>query len=467
MKPADRSSRPAAWAVERAVLGTVRKTIRGSGLMKDVKKAVIAFSAGPDSVCLLDVMHRLYRGRVRFVLVYVNHGLRSKRVLEKEEALVRRYAKRYGADHAIVRIRVARTGIGREGQARLRRHQALRDEMERRGAQRVILGHNRDDLCETFIMHLIRGCGSRGFSSFPAARLPFIRPLRSVDKSMVLDYLRTRRLPYAQDRTNENIRFRRNLVRHSVLPLLKKVNPRILETIERTAAVVQQDDECLNDQAGRIFRRAARLEPDRVLLDIVKLIRYNKALVSRVIRQALKARAGRIEGIERKHILSVIGLMTKARGAVVHLPMGMYARRDYGMLVIGTRATARGFSRRLPLVGECRLPDGHLVRARVLSAGFRGRPPAGTEFFDRAAVHPPLIIRERRPGDRLATAQGRKKLKKFCTEYRIPFDRRPGLLVLADRESILCLLGYARARRALITAATARAVAVSYEKTDR
>jgi tRNA(Ile)-lysidine synthase len=284
---------------------------------------------------------------------------------------------------------------------------------------------------------------------------------------MVLDYLKTRRLPYAQDRTNENTRYRRNLVRHSVLPLLKKINPRILETIERTAAVLKQDDECLDDQAGRIFRRTARLEPDRVLLDIAKLIRYNKALVSRVVMQALKARSGRIEGIERKHIISVIGLIAKHRGAVAHLPTGMYARRDYGELIIGRRDVTRGFMARLPLGGECRLPDGHMVRARILSAGFRGRPTAGTEFFDRAAVHPPLIIRERRPGDRLATAQGRKKLKKFCTEYRIPFDRRPGLLVLADREGVLCLLGYARSRRALITAATARAVAVSYEKTDR
>ncbi len=467
MNPVNRPQPASMAQVERVVLSAVRQTIRRFGMMRGVRKAVIAFSAGPDSVCLLDVLHRLYRQRVRFILVYVNHGFRSERVLKREEALVRRYARRYGADFAIVRIRVPKTKLGPEGQARLRRHHALRDEMDRLAAQCIILGHNRDDLGETFVMNLIRGSGSRGCSSFHAVQPPFIRPLQSIEKNTVLEYLKIRGLPYASDATNEDTRFRRNLVRHKVMPLLRQINPRVLETLERTAGIIQQDDECLSSQAERIFRKTARLAPGRVSLDIAKVIRYNNALVSRVVMHALKVRAGCLEGIERKHIMSVIGLMGKGHGAVVHLPMGMYARRDYGTLVIGTRALNRDFYARLPMDGECRLPGGYLVRSRVLKSDFRIHCQPGIEIFDRAGLHPPLVIRKRRPGDHLVTRQGRKKLKKFCTEYRIPFDRRPDLLVLADRKGVLCLLGYGRASRALITDKTARAVAVTYEKTDQ
>ncbi len=445
----------------------VRTGIRQTGMLKDVQKAVIAFSAGPDSVCLLDILDRLYRGRVCFTLAYVNHGLRPKSILAREEALVEYYGKRYGMEYAIHGIEVAKTKLGWEGQARLQRYQILIEEMKRRSAQCVILAHNRDDLAETFIMNLIRGSSSRGFGSFSAVARPFIRPLASVEKKQILEYLRRRGLKYSQDRSNDNCRFRRNLVRHKIMPLLRSLNPKILDTIERTARLIQQDDECLNRQAERIFHRAVRIVSNRIFLDIPRLIRYNKALTTRVVRRALIARVRTLEGWENQHFMAIIDLMNKKPGKTVHLPEGLLARKDYDRVIISTRVPARDGVLLMPLNGQCRLPDGSLVRTRILNQPIKPKPGHEVEVFDRDAIFPPLLIRKRRAGDFLLTSQGKKKLKKFCTEYRIPFEKRPELMVLTDQRGVLCLLGYARARRAFVTDKTARYLQVVYEKADQ
>lgn len=445
----------------------VRTGIRQTGMLKGVKKAVIAFSAGPDSVCLLDIMDRLYRGRVCFKLAYVNHGLRPKKILAQEEDLVKYYSRRFGVEYAIHRIKITKSKLGWEGQARLQRQQVLIEEMNRCSAQCVILAHNRDDWAETLIMNLIRGSSSRGFGSFTVIAPPFIRPLVSVEKKQILAYLQRRGLKYSHDRSNDDCRFRRNLVRHKIMPLLRAVNPKILDALERTARLIQQDDDCLSMQAECIFRRAVRIASNRMLLDIPRLMRYNKALIARVVRRALMAMVGTLEGWENQHFMAIIDLMKKEPGKTVHLPDGLVARKDYDCVIISTRVSLRDFVLPLPLNGQCRLPDGSLVRTRIFDQPIRPNPGQEIEVFDRDAIFPPLLVRKRRAGDFLQTGQGKKKLKKFCTEYRIPFEKRPELMVLADQRGVLCLLGYARARRAFITDKTTRYLQVAYEKTDQ
>jgi tRNA(Ile)-lysidine synthase TilS/MesJ len=79
------------------IFAEVRKTIEDRDMLEGINRVLIAFSGGPDSVCLLDVLDRLYRSRVKFILGYVNHGLRPQAVLKREEELTRAYARQYGA----------------------------------------------------------------------------------------------------------------------------------------------------------------------------------------------------------------------------------------------------------------------------------------------------------------------------------------------------------------------------------
>lgn len=445
----------------------VRKTIAEHKMLEGVDRVLLAFSAGPDSVCLLDVLDRLYRNQVKFVLGYVNHGLRPAAVLKREEDLTRVYARRYGAGFQIARIRIGRSRLGAEARARELRHRALSGMMKKAGCQRIALGHNLDDIVETFLLNVTRGSGVKGFQSVPAVRMPFVRPLINLPKADILKYLKSRRLRFSIDVSNRDIKYRRNLMRHTIVPRLRNINPRLHEAIKKAIEFLKTDDDYLESRAALIYRRTVGPAGSNLSLDMAKLIRYNKALSYRVIRKALKELAGTLDGFESKHFALVFGLMSKENGKSVNLPKGLFAQKEYDRIVIGQSCKKGSFYKKLNIKKDVFIRDPFKIHSRLLANFDLARRSPGIEVFDRAKVFPPLYVRSIRPGDFILTKIGRKRIKKYYNEYKISFFERNRLLVLGDRKGILWLIGYGRAHRARVGEGTKKFLVVKYEKTDQ
>jgi len=451
----------------RDVVSGVRRTVNAHRMLEQAKLCLVAFSAGPDSVCLLDVLNRLYGSRIKFRLVYVNHGLRPPRVLKRDEELTRAYAGKYNLDHDIVRIRVGKSRLGTESRARELRYQALARIMKRTAAERIILGHNLDDLVETFFMNLIRGSGAKGFQSIPAVRLPYIRPLINVKKADILMYLKIRRLKFAVDETNRDLRYRRNLIRHGIVPRLLAINPRLYEAVKKSVEFVKMDDDHIESQAGLIYPGTVKRSGRNLSLDILKLIRYNKALSYRIIRKAVNELTGTLDGFESKHFGLIFSLMSKENGKFINLPKGLFGQRDYDRILLGKSPGKGSFQQRLKLKDEIRTRSSMKIRTRLVKDfDLTGRKP-GTEVFDRAQIYPPLVIRSPRAGDHIMTRIGKKRINKYYNEYKISHQERGRLLVLEDRRGILWLLGYGRAHRAWVGPKTKNILVVKIEKTDK
>ena len=321
----------------RTLVENARKSVEQHHMFEKVKKAIIAFSAGPDSVCLVDVLHGQFAATIEFELVYVNHGLRAKKALALEERMTKEYATRYGMKSKILRVNVRKSKMGIEAAARAARHRVLQKHLTKTGAQRIVLGHNLDDFVETFVMNVIRGSGMRGFRSIPAIRMPFVRPLINVKKRDIMHYLRVRKLPYAVDQTNLSPAYRRNLLRIKVLPILRKINPEIHETVRRESEILKQDDEYIWHQVERAYPKVVLSEKDCLLLDLHKIVRYNHSLVIRIVMKAILDIAGTLDGFESKHYHAVISLTNKESGKKVALPKGLYAQREHEKIVIGYR----------------------------------------------------------------------------------------------------------------------------------
>ena len=445
----------------------VAATVEEHGMLKGVTKALIAFSAGPDSVCLLDVLHRLYGGRVAFELVYVNHGLRPEKVLRREAAKTQAYAARYGIGCKVLRVRIRSRGLGVEAAARAARYRALEQYLDESKAQRIALGHNLDDFVETFVLNMVRGSGLRGLSSIAAVRLPYVRPLIDCEKTDILAYLKTRRLSYAVDRTNRSLELRRNLIRLKVLPVLRSLNPDLPRTLQRACHILKRDDDCLWQQAGAIYRRAARKESECILLDINMMMRYNPAIIGRLVMKAIDDLRGNLDGYESKHYQAVADLMAKGQSKKVDLPKGIYARREGKDIVIGPAETVAAL--RVPVdleAGPVTIGD-HLLRMTLQRGRLNVKPRPGREVFDLDRLHLPLYVRNRQPGDLIETKIGRKRLKKIYSEQRIAPRKRGTTLLLCDQQGVLWVIGFARAHRGLVSGQTKRALVVEFERIDR
>lgn len=448
------------------ILENVKNTIDEYKMFRGVQKAVIGFSSGPDSVCLVDILKSLYGNKIKFSLVYINHGLRSNRILKKEERLTEYYAKKYQCDFKIIKVIVIKGKKGIEAEARERRYRALIDYAQRISAQRIVLGHNLDDLIETFFINLIRGSGNIGLQAVPPVRLPFVRPLINVRKKEILEYLKKRKLKFSKDISNLNTDIRRNFIRYKIIPQFIKLNPNIYETIKREIEILHNDEEFLQKIVERVYKKLVYRKKDGFTLDLGRLMYYNKAIVNRVVMKIIKELKGDLSGIESKHISAVLSLKDKSSGRKVILPYNLYAQRIFDKVFIGIKN--EGLKNKLKIklkIGESVDIGRFVVKGEILKKFDLKKRQDNCEVFDFSQIYPPLVLRNRTEGDIVKIKNGTKKLKKILNEKKVPANERNSVVVLCDRKGILWVIGIYRAYRAFINNETKDILKVALEYT--
>lgn len=453
------------YAEKTDLLKNVRNTVNEHEMLKGVKALIIAFSAGPDSVCLLDVIRELYPD-INIHMIYINHGLRSAKETRIEENLTKKYAKKFKCSCKIVKIKIKKTKLGTEAAARAERYKAFMRIMQETGCKRIALGHNLDDVVETFLMNLLRGSGARGLRSIPATRPPFIRPLINVKKIDIISYLKQRKLRYCRDRTNLKLDYRRNIIRHQIVPKLLKLNPDLHHTIAREIDILSVDDEYLDKLAEKAFATSVRIEKNHVIVDIKSAIGYNPAIANRVMRSAVRACAGSLDGFESKHFAAIFHLISSKSGSKIDLPNNIIAWREYDKLMIGQVKKEHRINRKIDLKKRSVKVAG--LRLQVKIAGKTGRVRTGKreEVFDLDKISLPLKVRTRKDGDTLLTKSGRVKLKKVFQEKKVPYLMRKAPILLCDRRGILWVIGIKRAYRGFVDKDTKKMLVVDFEYID-
>lgn len=450
--------------IERKIFNSIKKAIQDYDMFKGVKRAVVAFSSGPDSVCLIHTLDKLYRNKIEFILVYINHGLRKKEYLKKEELLTRKYALKYKIDHKIIKLTIPRTKLGKEATARDMRYKALVKCMKQVKGQVIVLGHNLDDVVETFFMNVIRGSGGRGLRSIPAKRPPFIRPIIALKKGEIINYLKAKKLDYSKDETNRLLNFRRNLLRHKIIPQLLKINPDLHNVIKRTVEILKKDDEYLESQADKVFQRLAVRKFKQVSLDIKKLLKYNPAIQNRVVMKAIKVLLGSLDGFESKHIAQIIGLKNKENGKKISLPKKLYGQKEYERIIIGIAKPVRRIKVSVNAGQDFLIIGDNVIKFKTVAKFDLKARKKNCEVFNLNDLKPPLEIRSKKDGDFIETKIGRKKIKKIFQEHKLSMERRKETMILCDQKGILWVIGLARSSRAFIDKNTEKIMVVTFAR---
>jgi len=233
------------------------KTVQNFAFQNDLwqkgSRIVVGVSGGPDSACLLDILAQLSK-KYEFLLhiCHVNYGLRSKDS-DLDEKLVIELAKKYTVEISLLRAKKKVMG-NLEEQLRGVRYDFFEQERRRLKFDLIAVAHNQDDQAETVIMRLMRGSGLQGMASMKAKNGTIIRPLLGTSRKEILQYLASNKLKFRKDKSNQNIRFTRNRIRHELLPYLeKKFNPSIKKTLAGAATAVADDYEYIELQSKKGF----------------------------------------------------------------------------------------------------------------------------------------------------------------------------------------------------------------------
>ena len=435
----------------------VRGWIDAHCLIEPDEKVIAAVSGGPDSMALLTILAELSRERgFELAVAHFNHGIR--REAAREASLVERRAKALGLPLFLgsgdVPGEARRMKQGIEETARRLRHAFLEETADAWGAERIALGHTRDDQVETILHHIIRGSGWRGLRGIAPRRGRLIRPLLTCSRGELVSYLRRRRVRYAIDRSNDDVRFFRNRIRRRLLPYLRKhFNASLDEAIVRLG-------ENLADGWETLERPLRALIPDRsakagVRIPLGRLSGLSEFQVYLLIDMLLREKFDIAQDVEKKHFDAVKRLIRSSRsGKRTLLPHGVTVLREQSSILVSREGSLEPTPVETVLAGpgSYPLPSWNLSvtieRVTVTEAELVSRP---REIF-AASIRFPLRVRSRRPGDRLVPfgMKGRRKLSDLFIDRKIPLTRRGRIPVFEDRDGILWVPGVVASERTRI-----------------
>ena len=252
----------------------VLRTIRRHRMVRPTERVLVGLSGGADSVALVHTLVALRTQlSIELIVAHLHHGLRPE--ADDDQAFCRELADALdlpcvtGRIDVASRAKAAKRSI--EDEARRSRYAFLCEQAAMNDCDRVACGHTMNDQAETFMMRLARGSGMRGLSSvYPVVEkehVDIIRPLIDVRRQEIVAYLEASGHAYRDDASNLDRRFTRNRLRHDVLPYVaESLNPRLVETLARSAEILRDEEDFMDTQARQTFAETRTIEPAGISL---------------------------------------------------------------------------------------------------------------------------------------------------------------------------------------------------------
>lgn len=461
----DRSKRK----VEKKILRTVRQTIATHRMLAAGDSVLIAVSGGPDSVILAHVLHTLTAEYpLRLAIAHLNHCLRKKDS-DRDAEFVADFARRldvpfYTEKKDVIALQRS-AHLSLEETARKIRYGFLEDIAARYGFNKIAIGHHSNDNAELVLMNLLRGSGPLGLSGIiPVRDGKIVRPLIHLKRSEIIDYIAEKKLPVVTDASNTDLSFRRNRVRHHLIPELEKsYNPGIIETLNRLGTIMRAEDQWFENVLRKDFNKCISVKgPDAISLDIARFEGLATAAKRRIIRKAILSVKKDLRRITLLHIDAVLALMEKRPGVgCLNLPEGIRVARNAAELTInksenvipagsdrsaGPVVVDYQYTITTPGVLSVKEAGATITLAEIGIDDLPDFNDAGKNlaFFDMDCLQFPLVVRNTRPGDRFSPlgVNGTQKVKKYFIDNKIPGPQRRVCPLLLSGGKIIWIAGH-------------------------
>jgi len=434
------------------LIDRVRRYAARHSLWTAETRVVAGVSGGSDSVALAFLLRDLAsRGELVFAgIAHLNHHVRGGDA-DADAAFCRELGDRLGVPAVIGDADVpadAKTHrVSIEVAGRHARRQFFQEALDSIKADRVAVAHTRDDQAETVVLRLVRGAGSSGLAAMTPRREQMIRPLLDIPRFELQDFLREIRETWREDATNLDRAIPRNRIRHAVMPELRAINAQADAALARAAELLRGDDEFLEKLANAAFVRIVETdgEQETVKVDAGEFLKLPPAVARRVARYALETvNPSRTYGLEEADELrrvlagavradiSGVGVERFGASAVLSISGSAYAPRASARQAGGS--SIGPIELRLEIPGTVEAPRG----AWTVSAEGPIATPASigsdatTVVVDASGIGSHLIVRYRRPGDRLHPlgAPGRKKVQDVLVDRKVPRDDRDAVPIV-------------------------------------
>ena len=430
--------------------------IRENVMLDPGGRVIVALSGGGDSVCLLHLLASCREElETQLLAVHVHHGIRGDEA-GRDASFARALCERLGVPFILRREDVpelaARRGLSLEEAGREARYRIFEEERLRCGASCVAVAHHMDDSAETILNNLFRGTGLAGLSGIAPVRGTVIRPLLCFRRQEIEHYLEAEGIEYCSDSTNGELLYARNRIRHVILPAAKQVNGRAVEHMVRAGAFIGEADGYFRRMAARIVdeecgRESAAGETPEIRFSGETLLAQEPIAAAYVLREAVSRAGGSLRDFGAVHIGLLMELARGRTGASIDLPGGLRVHNEYGALCFlrETGKTPEPETGTDPgrATGKAPMSPGLIFSDFPREKGVEIPKNQYTKWFDYDKIKDTLSVRHRAPGDYfMLSSGGRKTLKAFMIDEKIPREQRDRILLVAEGSHILWIVGY-------------------------
>lgn len=464
----------------------VKEYILENKMLEKGDSVIVGLSGGADSVCLLDILTRLRdEFSLSIIAVHVHHGIRGTEA-DRDLEFAGKICKERNVDFRVYYYNVPEyaknNGLSEEEAGRKLRYETFFGLEEN---AKVAVAHNLNDNVETFIHNICRGTGIKGLTGIKAVSGRIIRPLLCIERKEIENYLESNNISFIQDSTNFEEEYTRNKIRLNVLPYLQEnINNKTLEHINETANDLAEAEDYISNRSYELYEKIFTEEKERICADRSMLKQQDLFMKKRLIRTAIERTAGKLKDITRIHVNDVVKLIDKQSGKYLMLPYNIIVRAEQNNVIFERKKiledcfenieSKKNLSVEITGQGKYILGDFEFEveiidveksgeNIKILENSLKNNQKLYTKWFDYDKMNFTVCLRYRQPGDYLAinNCGGKKKLKDYFIDEKIPLSKRDSIPVLADGSHVVWVYGYRISEYYKITKDTKRIIRIT------
>ncbi|MDO5968682.1 tRNA lysidine(34) synthetase TilS [Flavivirga aquimarina] len=240
-------------------------------------KLLLAISGGLDSVALTHLCHQL---NLNIALAHCNFNLRGQEsdadedfVLQLAEDLdLEVFIENFDTENYANKNKLSTQMAARE--LRYNWFETLAAQLQ---FDYILTAHHADDNLETFLINLSRGTGLDGLKGIPEVNDNIVRPLLPFSRDVIETYAKDNHLKWREDSSNASTKYLRNKLRHDVVPVLKEINPQLLQNFQNTLSHLNDTVDLVKESVEALLKRAKTIKNNQVTYKISEFKKVNNS----------------------------------------------------------------------------------------------------------------------------------------------------------------------------------------------
>jgi tRNA(Ile)-lysidine synthase len=442
------------------MLEKIKKTIKTHNLINEGDGVVVALSGGPDSVALAHALCQLRKDmKIRICAVHLNHMFRGKDS-DEDAIYVKDFCQKLNMPLFSFETNIEELAkdlkMSFEEAGRYERYRLFDKIKEEQGFEKIAIAQNQNDQCETVLMRMFRGTGLSGLTGTKYIRDDtYIRPLLDVCRFDIEAYCEEFKLGPRTDKTNLEDVYTRNKIRLRVIPYISdNFNPRFMDTFLNMVKLLSVDSDFIEKEAEKRIEELVKSDGGKLSIGVNDLNNNHEAIKTRIIRSMFLKTKGSLEGFTNKHIEEILGLLKSTDGSKKVEILGVtFIRRYDGLVVTNIEEKEKSL---------------YLLEYDVYNVSEYDniKRDCNSVLIDFEKVNGNLRYKFREDGDVFYPfgMKGKKKLKSFFIDNKVPKDERDFVPLICDDENIIWIYGYRISEKYKITEETKRVAVLKLER---